>query len=374
MSFVNKPLTDIMDCVRASTATYVDATGRIRTAGANQPRIDFSSGQGRLLVEEARTNLLTWSEDFSNSAWNLSAGTLNSSNQDSPTGSCFELTRQTGVSTLQQSFTLPPVNSPLTLSVYVKPFVGTTTVTVRTGSINFLFATFDLQSKIITSKPSASDVARIEELSNGWFRLSISGTNQYESATSTNFRVALNSNNSSILVTGAQLEVGSTPSSYIPTQASAVTRAADNVSRVLGGEFNKGEGTFYVNAIDTIKPPITNHTFAVGGNTSTTKLAVQAHRGRIFILGTFYNIAELSDGLDGGFVFTYNKSAGVVRFYIAGNFYEYTNVDLSGFIEDIKMYIGRFSSVTPPYDSSFRQVRYFPKALSESECKELTRI
>lgn len=36
------------------------------------------------------------------------------------------------------------------------------------------------------------------------------------------------------------------PSSYIKTEGSPVTRAADNVSRVLGGEFNASEGVIFI--------------------------------------------------------------------------------------------------------------------------------
>jgi hypothetical protein len=48
---------------------------------------------------------------------------------------------------------------------------------------------------------------------------------------------------SGIYIWGAQLEQGSTPSSYIPTTTVQVTRAADNCSRTLGAEFNAAEGT-----------------------------------------------------------------------------------------------------------------------------------
>jgi hypothetical protein len=48
---------------------------------------------------------------------------------------------------------------------------------------------------------------------------------------------------------GAQLEQGSFPTSYIPTQASTRTRAADNAS-ITGKNFsewyNQDEGTYYL--------------------------------------------------------------------------------------------------------------------------------
>ena len=46
---------------RDSIATYVDANGKIQTAGANQPRFDHGPVTGEnlgLLIEESRTNLV----------------------------------------------------------------------------------------------------------------------------------------------------------------------------------------------------------------------------------------------------------------------------------------------------------------------------
>jgi len=42
---------------RASTATYVDASGQIQTAAADEPRFDWTHGKRQLLVEKAATNL-----------------------------------------------------------------------------------------------------------------------------------------------------------------------------------------------------------------------------------------------------------------------------------------------------------------------------
>lgn len=49
---------------RNSTATYVDKDGLIKTAQANEPRFDWSSGKPTLLVEPQTTNLITYSKDF----------------------------------------------------------------------------------------------------------------------------------------------------------------------------------------------------------------------------------------------------------------------------------------------------------------------
>ena len=52
---------------RATTGTYRDAAGVIRTAGIDEPRVDYDpvTGRGALLVEGARTNLLLNSDTLS---------------------------------------------------------------------------------------------------------------------------------------------------------------------------------------------------------------------------------------------------------------------------------------------------------------------
>ena len=59
---------------RSSTATYTNQIGLIQSAAVNEPRFDYDpvtlAARG-LLVEESRTNLLTYSEQFDNAAWKL---------------------------------------------------------------------------------------------------------------------------------------------------------------------------------------------------------------------------------------------------------------------------------------------------------------
>ena len=55
---------------RASEATRVNEDGLIETMGNNIPRLDYTDGGcPNFLLEPQRTNLLPYSNDFSNSAW-----------------------------------------------------------------------------------------------------------------------------------------------------------------------------------------------------------------------------------------------------------------------------------------------------------------
>lgn len=79
-----------ISCVRASTATCFGPDGKLRTVANNAPRIDFdlaSGGCRGLLVEETRTNLLTYAADMSQgwvkgsaAQWSVGTGFNGSSN------------------------------------------------------------------------------------------------------------------------------------------------------------------------------------------------------------------------------------------------------------------------------------------------------
>ena len=79
---------DLITFTRASTATFVGSNGLIQSATTNTPRIDFDPVTGDrkgLLIEEARTNLVTDSEDFTQ--WTASSNvSITSNTTTSPDG------------------------------------------------------------------------------------------------------------------------------------------------------------------------------------------------------------------------------------------------------------------------------------------------
>lgn len=115
----------------------------------------------------------------------------------------------------------------------------------------------DLSTGAFAANVTAPDSYSITPLGNGWFRVSITATASTTTYASLVIGIANSSNQiaytgdgtSGIYIWGAQLEVGSFPTPYIPTTSSATTRAADQVS-ISGANFsswyNQGEGTFFV--------------------------------------------------------------------------------------------------------------------------------
>ena len=72
-----KPLP--FDFSRASSATVVNKDGLIETVGSDMPRIDYKDdSEGALLLEPQRTNLILYSQEFSNASWVKSNGGVGS--------------------------------------------------------------------------------------------------------------------------------------------------------------------------------------------------------------------------------------------------------------------------------------------------------
>ena len=250
---------------RSTTATFTGSNGLLQTAAINAPRFDYDPvtlAPLGLLIEEQRTNLLTYSEQFDNAAWvkNASAVTVNAVVSPNGTQNADILIADatTAEHVLDQSFTVT-AGTTYTFSAHVKAN-GLTDVGLR-FTVASLWAggtspqvRFDLTNgtaSVVTGTPSSS----IQSLGNGWYRVSMSVACTTSGTSGARLQLMSGLNNvfagngySGINTWGAQLEAGAFPTSYIPTVASQVTRAAD-VAVMTGTNFsswyNQAEGTLY---------------------------------------------------------------------------------------------------------------------------------
>jgi hypothetical protein len=247
-----KPLP--FDFTRASSATRVNKQGLIETVASGVPRIDFTDANGALLLEPQRTNLVTYSEDFSDNSWGNADVTVSSNAIISPDGGLNADEIIEGVGSAQhrvyKSISGLSAVETYTISVYVKKSVGERFVELNTTGIRIYF---DLDN--ISVKTSHTGTGTIESVGNGWLKCSATGIIGLTSATI--FFALCNTGllasetytgdgTSGVYIYGAQVELGSYATSYIPTQGSAVTVVKDVCSGAGNDQvFNSEEGVLY---------------------------------------------------------------------------------------------------------------------------------
>jgi hypothetical protein len=249
----SKKLDPRITFTRTSSATYVGEDGLIKIAPANEARFDHDPVTGDslgLLVEEARTNLVTYSEDFSDSSWTKTGSSISSNLILSPSGtqSADLIIEDTSTGGHQFSKNSTITNGvPITLSIYAKQKERSKLKLAYSTSNFSNLATegfFDLANGTIIVQRNLNS-ASIKNVGNDWYLCSITATPSITTS-SASFIAILNDSGipfytgdgtSGIYLWGAQLEQGSFPTSYIPTTASTVTRTADNAS-ITGTNFS----------------------------------------------------------------------------------------------------------------------------------------
>ena len=229
-----------MTVLRATTATRVNSAGLIESVANNVPRLDYSNGTcPSLLVEPQRSNLLRYSEQFDNAAW-TNVGTVTANTTISPDGTQNADTVTSII--FQQSFG----TNVFTFSCYAKVNGGDGLFYIRVDIPATNQASFNLNNGTILSTP-AGYTTSIENVGNGWYRCTMTtpSVNVINAVL-----VSANYGASPTYLWGAQLEVGSYPTSYIPTTSAAVTRNADVISKTgISSLIGQTEGTVFLDYI-----------------------------------------------------------------------------------------------------------------------------
>lgn len=358
---------------------------------ADIPRIEYDANGNvlGLLVEEPRTNLLTYSEDFSNAAWIKSNSSIVANAVVSPDGALTgdKIVENTNNSA-HVAYQAVSLTSGATYTYTVHAKLGErTAIYLGFGGIINADALFNLNTGTVISEGTALDSSSITPVGNGWYRCAITHT---ATATATrNLQILpVNESNaasytgdgvSGIYIWGAQLEAGAFPTSYIPTSGSTATRAAD-VASIATSEFGyrDDEGTVVVEAsmANPSSNPYQRHSLSINDGTGNNQVR-------------FYNYNSNS----GSFVVT--SSAATQAAFVSG----VTNEDLvkSGGVYKVDDFAASFDGGSATNDTSgvlsanaltkmdigstnssgflsghIKSIKYIPRRLTNDQLQEIT--
>ena len=240
------------------------------------------SGCGSWLLEPQSTNLVTYSEDFSQ--WNnyITTPTLNSATSPSGDVNSAKLT-STGVFG-SLNLTISKSSSALnyTQSVFIKGvnYSIVNLISYGSSSANRAQVSFDLSDGSVSSAASVNGAysnpsESIEDYGNGWYRISLSFTSDtsVEVRPHIQFPVQMTSDDY-VLLWGAQLEQQSYATSYIPTNGATSTRLQDIATNSGNSTLiNSTEGVLYAEIAALANDGVGKY-YSISNGTSSNRIRI----------------------------------------------------------------------------------------------------
>jgi hypothetical protein len=336
-----------------------------------------------LLIEESRANLALQSEDFATS-WSVSNLTVGSDAVVGPSGTQIadSLTATSSTGILFQSVTKAASATTYTVSFYLKSTLnGNVTIALDDGtSTNRGRYLFNLSTGVATGVFNdgtfTNTSGTITAAGNGWYRITCTTTTN--TTTTVRIRLFFGPSSSVVYAWGAQLEVGAFATSYIPSVASQVTRAADNAS-MIGNNFarwyTQGDGTVFTAAQrSSATVSATNTVWQADNNSNDNRNFLQFEATPSLVAGTVAgNVSQSS--------FSYSTSLGAsISFAYGYKVNDFAGVrDGSAASVDslgILPVVDRFSIGnrlgSNHLNGHIKRIAYFNRRLADSELQGIT--
>jgi len=368
------------DFTRSGGATRINSQGLIETVADGISRLNYPLIDGKVvgcpshLLEPQRTNLIQYSEDFSQSSWvKLGAGTgstaiVTSDYSISPDGTQNATRLQCDLnggltSSGNQSLIYDAITGTGDTSGFI--YVKSNT----TSSQNFFLAN-SLNDYVIGVATTEWQKFELNWIAAGNGRTFVIGTRGTSGSDDT----------LDLLIWGAQVEQGSYPTSYIPTNGSSVTRSAETANNsgdastfndsegVLMAEIAKNKGSQF-SLISLFKSSVSDTYIYIGYLNNTTTI-----RGQIKVGGTTVLDEEIE-------MTDTNITAKVSVRYKSGDYSLYVNglevgsssstaIFTDGDLNEIQFGFAN-NSIFDFYGST-KQIQYYDSALNDSDLEKLT--
>ena len=379
--------------LRATDGAFVGSIDNVSvieiTDDTDIPRIDYTSGQGALLLEPQSTNKVTQSETFS--TWSNTNASITSANLAAPDGSTSVIKMSSStVGGGEHKVRISVDTNPATSSIFAK--MGEVRYIMNRRQVpatNWQSVVFDLQEGVIAANNYSSGAyPKITDYGNGWYRCEVyypnvgnnetgwglsDGTNQLYNATNTT---------DGLYIWGAQQEDLSYATSYIPTEGSTVTRNADAADNSGNADLiNSTEGVLYA---EILKKQDNNDDFilislnndASNADANSVTLGFDAHIDFYFRVKSNNTVVLLSDTI------TANKN----QFYKVA--LKYKSGDCAVWIDGVKQATSTtaftFAQTLDnlsfdyrgngqlPFYGNVKSVAVFKEALTDEELAQIT--
>jgi len=368
-------------------ASRVRKDGLIEEVSNDVPRLDWSDGNcPSLLLEPQRTNLLKYSEDYSQSEWSKIRSTISTNQSIAPNGTftADKIIASTDNNThrCDQAITLTD-GTTYSLSFFVKSSEYNC-IRASIGQSGLTFgnvASFNLNTKTVSTTGTIEN-AEILDFGNGWFRCVLT----MDAGTTDRIVIGLGiddsysfagDNSSGLFMWGAMIEEASYTSSYIKTEGEVggVTRLKDECFN--GGDadlFNITEGTFFVDA-NNFGTPLNDYSMitisdATGSN--YIRFIYESSRIRVSVLGLGdYFITGVNDNERNKVATTFKENE--MKVFFNGSL---VHTDTLGVLPTglSKLNFSMTNNLSRWFEGKVHDTRVYDRVLTEAEAIELTTL
>ena len=350
----------------------------IQEVKTDTPRIDFTDNtDGHLLLEPQSTNLLPYSEDFSQ--WLPTNVNTTQNAVTSPDGT-VNADKLIGTSTTIQhriNFTSSNASGSTTFSFFAKS-AEYNSCWARIGLDG---AYFDLENGL-TGGQSSGITSSIVNYGNGWYRCIITkASSSVNEVCRINLTASylgvgdfLGDDTSGIYIYGGQHEQLSHPTSYIPTNGSTVTRDAETCTGAgSSADFNSEEGVLYAEIAALAE---VNQGIAISNGTYDSRILFYFDtdgniRGYIFASGNQF--AQNTSGINYKSLtkMAIKYSATSTKFFVNGNLIgtEDTSSTMPSGLNQLSLHDGGGGN---KFYGKVKALRVYKEALSDTDLQNLT--